>query len=348
MKKYLRAMIKGSPKTKLYLWTIAAVLILSILCFGGCILGMGMGFAYAAFGGVIFSIAYSQLAVFRDVNVQIDQMDKLEQSIQRKEKMQKNSNKKRKRSPEEDGEIDDNELNKYTSDTLKHYFHEYKVKKENYCVLIDSSEKYHIKKCPAYVWSDKHYLFFLLLEKKARIIHIPRKDVAILRYEKGIVIKDIDEYKKVKDSVFLSEKFQYLYPKYYKQSINGLTTFVKNVFVIGEDIRVTAPSAYGLIQAVGCRLELTDKQFDRSRYGGYFEEIYKSNLLLKEEAIDQEKYDELLRGYMVDLAEHEEKIEVFQDILCQLRQYKMITQEYAEFYMNYRNKLEEKRRKGKR
>ena len=89
MKKYLRAMIKGSPKTKLYLWTIAAVLFLSVLCLGGCILGAGMGFAYAAFGGVIFSIAYSQLAVFRDVNVQIDQMDKLEQSIQRKEKMQK-------------------------------------------------------------------------------------------------------------------------------------------------------------------------------------------------------------------------------------------------------------------
>lgn len=343
MKKYLRAMIKGSSKTKLYLWTIAVILFLSVLCFGGCILGAGMGFAYAAFGGVIFSIAYSQLAVFRDVNVQIDQMDKLEQSVQMKEKMQKKSNNKRKRNPEEDGETDGNELNKYTSETLKHYFHEYKVKKENYCVLIDSSEKYHIKKCPAYVWSDKHYLFFLLLEKKARIIHIPRDQVAALRYEKGIVIKDIDEYKKVKDSIFLSEKFQQLYPRYYKQSVNGLTTFVKNLFVIGEDIRVTAPSAYSLIQAVGCKLELTEKQFDRSRYGGYFEEVYKINLLRKEEAIDQEKYDELLRTYMLDLAEHEERIEVFQEVLCQLRQYKMITQEYAEFYMNYRNKLEEKR-----
>lgn len=348
MKKYLRAMFYGSGKTKAYLWTVVLAAVASFGCLVACVMGAGLPFAYAAFGGTIFSIMYSQLGVFKDVNVEIDQRDKLERSIQHREAEENGNAGSKKKKTEEAEQAEPNELDRYTEESIKRYLTAYKAKQETYCVLVDSSEKYHLNKCPAYIWSDKNYLFLMALEKKPRVIHMMRKDVATLRYEKGIVITDMEEYKKVKESIFISSKFRKLFPEYYKASVNGLTTFKKNLFVLGEDLRITTPSAAGMIKAVQCRLELTNKQIDRERFGGYFEEVYKAKLLLNEKAYDQEEYDEKVRQLLVVLAEHEEKIEVFQTIISQLVQYRMISQETAEFYMEYRGKLEEKRRGRKR
>lgn len=353
MGKYIRAMFHGSAKTKAYLWTIVLVALASVVCFGAVLFGASIYLGYLAFGGSIFTIAYSQLAVFKDVNAEIVDQSLLEKSVagskkRRSKEAEAGGEQGSKRvSTLEEEEDGDNPFNRYTKDNLKKYLVSYKVKLQNYRVLIDSSEKYHIKCCPAYVWSDKNYLFFLLMEKKPRTIAISRKETGVLRYEKGVVIKDIEEYKKVKDSVFLGSLFHELYPEYYKQTVNGLTTFMKNLFIIGEDIKVTAPSAYGIIKATSCRLELTDKQIDRKRFGGYFEEMYKENLLWKEKAIGEEDYKERTRVLLTALAEHEEKLEVFQQTIYQLTQYRLISPDYAEFYLDYRGKLEGERTKRK-
>lgn len=348
MRKYLRAMIKGSSKTKVYLWTIAVTALGSLACLGASILGAGLGFSYVAFGGIIFSVMFSQLGTFKDVNGEIKNQDLLEKSVKNRKHQsleeQGEASKMKKKLEEE--ELDsENELNKYTKDALKKYLVAYKVKQENYKILIDSSEKYHIKNCPAFIWSDRNHLFLLLLEKKPRMLTIARADVEIMRYERGIAIKDIEEYKKVKDSV-LGSLFEKVYPEYYKKRVNGLTTFMKNLFVVGEDIRITTPSAAGMIKATKCRLELSGKQFDRNRFNGYFEDVYKMNLLFKEKALSCEEYEACVRELLVNYAEHEESLESFRNTVYQLVQYNIISEEYAEFYMNYKGELEAKHKRG--
>lgn len=348
MKKYLRAMIKGSSKTKVYLWTIVLVALASFACLGASFLGAGLSFSYFAFGGIIFSITFSQLGTFKDVNGEIKNKDLLEKSIKnrRHQSLEEQGEVSKRKENLQEEEIDsENELNKYTEDALKKYLVAYKVKQENFRVLIDSSEKYHIKNCPAFIWSDRNFLFMLLLEKKPRMITIARSDVEILRYERGIIIKDIEEYKKVKDSV-LGSLFEELYPEYYKKRVNGLTTFMKNLFLIGEDIRITTPSAAGMIKATKCRLELNGKQLDRKRFNGYFEDIYKINLLFKEKALSCEEYEASVRELLVNYAEHEESLESFRNTIFQLVQYHIISEEYAEFYMNYKGELEAKSKRG--
>lgn len=348
MKKYLRAMIKGSSKTKVFLWTIVLVTLASFACLGASFLGAGLSFSYLAFGGIIFSITFSQLGTFKDVNGEIKNQDLLEQSIKnrRHQPLEEQGEVSKRRGNLKEEKMDsENELNKYTEDTLKKYLVAYKVKQENFRVLIDSSEKYHIKNCPAIIWSDRNYLFMLLLEKKARMITIARSDVEIMRYERGIVMKDIEEYKKVKDSV-LGSLFKELYPEYYKKRVNGLTTFMKNLFLIGEDIRITTPSAGGMIKATKCRLELNGKQLDRKRFNGYFEDIYKINLLFKEKALSCEEYEASVRELLVNYAEHEESLESFRNTIFQLVQYHIISEEYAEFYMNYKGELMAKSKRG--
>jgi len=341
MKKYIRAMFRGNTKTKLYLWTIVIFGLLSMGCLGGCIAGFGLSFGYVAFGSFIFATVYSQLGTFKDINAQINEQDALERSVRKqKESTAFSADRKLQKKWEEDAK-EGNELNHYTEKNIKKYLVEYKAKKENFRVLIDSSAKYNINKCPAYVWSDKKHLFLLLLEQKARIVTISREKTGVLRYETGVVITDMEEYKKVKDSVFLGSLFRELYPKYYKKTVNGLTTFMKNVFIIGEDIAITTPSARGIIKATGCRLELTNQQIDRKRFGGYFEEIYKENLLLKEGAYTQEEYKGKVRELLAGLAEHEESLESFQKTIYQLVQYNMISLECAEFYMEFRGKKQE-------
>lgn len=349
MKKYLRAMIKGSSKTKVYLWTIVLVTLVSLVCLGASFLGAGLSFSYFAFGGIMFSITFSQLGTFNDINREIENKNLLEKSVKSRKKqcLEGQIGVPKKKKLEEEEMVSDNELDKYTKETLKRYLVAYKVKQENYRILVDSSEKYHIKNCPAFIWSDRKYLFMLLLEKKPRMITIARPDVEIMRYERGIVIKNIEEYKKVKDSV-LGSLFEKLYPDYYKKRVNGLTTFMKNLFLIGEDIRITTPSAAGMIKATKCRLELSGKQLDRKRFNGYFEDVYKMNLLFKEKALSCEEYESCVRELLVNYAEHEESVESFQNTIYQLVQYNLISEEYAQFYMNYKGELEAKNRRGDR
>ena len=342
-------MIKGSGKTKVYLWTIVLVTMASLGCLVASFLGAGLSFCYVAFGGIIFSITFSQLGTFKDVSCEIENKDVLEKSVKKRKLLsEEDYGNMAKRKSLEDGEWDsDNELNKYTEENLKRYLVAYKVKQQNYRILIDSSEKYHIKNCPAFIWSDRNYLFMLLLEKKPRVITIARSNVEIMRYERGIVIKNMEEYKKVKDSI-VGSLFEGLYPNYYKTRVNGLTTFMKNLFLVGEDIRITAPSAAGMMKATKCRLELNGKQLDQKRFDGYFADVYKMNLLFKEKALSVEEYEEQVRELLVNFAEHEESIESFRKTVYQLVQYNIISEEYAEFYMCYKGELEAKNKRGDR
>lgn len=340
-------MIKGSSKTKVYLWTIVVTAVASLACLGASFLGAGLSFAYVAFGGIIFSVTFSQLGTFKDANYEIEHREVLEKSVKNRNYVSEEGNKtsSRKKKIEEEESESHNDLNKYTEENIKKYLVAYKVKQQNYRILVDSSEKYHIKNCPALIWSDRNYLFMLLLEKKPRMITIARPSVEVMRYERGIVIKNIEEYKKVKDSV-LGSLFEELYPNYYKTRVNGLTTFMKNLFLIGEDIRITTPSAAGIMKATKCRLELNGKQLDKKRFNGYFEDVYKMNLLFKEKALSCEEYEERVRELLVNFAEHEESLESFRMTIYQLVQYNIISEEYAEFYMNYKGELQAKNKRG--
>lgn len=226
MRKYIRGMFYGSSKTKLYLWTIVVVLAISIGCFGAALLGAGLNFVYIAFGGSVFAIAYSQLGVFKDVNKEIKKGNMghdAKEKIQEKDNIRNTVNKKKK----QEEIVSDNEYNQYTEENIKKYLFAYKVKKQSFLAIIDSSEKYHIKNCPAYVWGDKKYLYFLLLEKKVRTIAIPRTETAVLHYEKGAMVTDLEEYKKLKESFFLGSLFRKFIPEYYRTMVNGFSTFKK-------------------------------------------------------------------------------------------------------------------------
>lgn len=343
-------MFFGSVKTKMYLWTIVLVALASIVCFGVVATGASINFLYLGFGGFLFSVTYSQLGVFKDIDINMKDGNEIDSSLKKHKKAigeiyneVEGKHISGKKSEKEENEK--NELKRYNEDEVKRLLVQYKVKKESFLVLIDSSEKYRIKKCPGYVWSDKKNVYFLLLEKKPRTIAIPRLEIGGMRYEKGIIITDMEEYKKIKDSIFLYSMYRELFPKYYRTVTNGLSTFKKNLFIIGEDIRITTKSANGVMKASQCKLELNAKQFDKERFDCYFEEIYKVNLLYREEVWNREEYKEQLSSILTRLAHHEEKIEVYQNTIMQLAQYQLISQKYAEYFLDYRHQLERNKRK---
>lgn len=343
MKKYIRGMFRGGWKTKLYLWTIFLVGIVSLGCFGAAFMGAGLNFAYIAFGGSIFAVVYSQLGVFRDVNQDLKEDNTgNNRSPKKKGKETARGNTKKKAVQAETQNMDDNPYNRYTEDKINKLLVPYKVKKQSFLAVIDSSEKYQIKNCPAYIWGDKRNLYFLLLEKKVRVITVPHVQTAVMHYEKGIMVKDMEEYKELKDSFFLGSTFRDYIPEYYRTMVNGFSTFKKNLFVVASDIKMSGPSARGVMKITNCRLELDDSQLDKKRFGGYFEEAYKVNLLLREEVYDAEEYKVKIKEILTGLAEHEESIEAFRSTIASMIQYRLITDDYAEYFMNYRCKIEKK------
>ena len=342
VRKYLRAMIYGGRKTKLFLWVLALSSSVSVGCIIACILGAGMSFAYAGFLGTIFSLAYSQLGDFKDVTRDLSKDDKKNRERKRldtDDSVDTKSHEKKSKEGEEKEAVE-NKYKQYTKEKIKQCLVEYKVKQENFRILVDSSEKHKIKCCPAYIWTDKYFFYLLLFEKKPRVISIPRKTLEIMTYEKEHVIRDIDEYSDLRGSV-MGSLFQSLMPKYYKTTVNGFTTYMKNLFVLGDDLVITAPSAGNAIKALHCQMVLDQSLLDPSRFNSYFQEVYKVNLLFKEKAISVEEYDIHLKAILSSLVEHRENLEVFKETITQLCQYGMISREYAEYYIEQRYKLKE-------
>lgn len=234
----------------------------------------------------------------------------------------------------------------YSEKEIKKLFYTYKVKKNHRPVLIDSSKKYHIKECPAYIWTHQGQLHILLLEKEARKLSLPLSEVQKMYYEKSVPANQKKEYDcLVEGPGMVSMVFSEYRPVYQSIIKDKRQLEVKNLYRIGEDIRFTAPSARELLELLQPEFVVDDEVMRSDDYNQYFKQIYKQRILLNDGAMNMNQYQSRIKTILQKLAEAPITPAAFRMTLSDMAGRGLISNEYVSYYTQYNRQFRERNHK---
>ena len=253
-----------------------------------------------------------------------------------------NTKKKKKllESEKEDVDIDEEEADEETQDPYRNYtkekiekiLYKYKVKEEHRKVMVDFCRPFRIKQCPAYIWKDRKNLYFLLLEEEPRRIEIPLNTIDGIHYEKGAEVKSSLEYEEFKKPSFMGSIFLNYMPTYYEKVKNERRMYCKNLYIISPELKVTNTSARNLFDILEVDFILQDTVMISEKFDAYFKMAYKSNILLRDRVITPEEYKDKIKILLTSISQSEMSERSYIELVNQLEEYKLITEEYAKYY----------------
>lgn len=366
MEKWLNSLLYGNEQTKSY---IIAIIVLSALTitFGVlCVLNLSFGFGFLCVAAGVLDGIILQNITFEDETVLLkrklaDEQEKerknsKEQSVNEEEKslegepdlgedglsLEGSKKKKHKKIVEgeledilvdtEEKEEEDGPYKNYTKEKVEVMLYKYKVKEEHRRVMVDFCAPFRIRQCPAYVWRDKKNLYFLLLEEEPRKIEIPLSTIDGIHYERGAVAKSALEYDGFKEHSFVGSVFLSYLPTYYEKTKNDRRVNCKNLYVINPDLKVTNTSARNLFDILEMDFILEDAIMTSGKFDSYFKMAYKSNVLLRDRVITAEEYKNKIRILLTSISQGEMSGKSYIELINQLEEYKLITEEYAKYY----------------
>ena len=230
-------------------------------------------------------------------------------------------------------------LETYTKKTIKKTMHKYKVKKDHRMVIIDNCHKLHIHQAPAYVWvSDKEFNI-LVIEKEPRHLTLPIFSISEITYLKKQPGNAEKDYPLFKGNSVMANLFSPYLPDYsYSTRVDDLTAY-KNLYGIGPGIYFTNNSAANLFDLLGVSFYVEDKITTSNKANHYFKEIYKCNILLRDNVIDANGYADKVSNHLDDMAHSTISYNEFRDTLNLLIKNKLITQEFASHFAEIRDKI---------
>lgn len=254
---------------------------------------------------------------------------------ERKERKEKEQSVKKVVPEPEEEEITENPLVTYDEKKLKRVMVAYKVKREHVPVMIDYCQAERISQCPAYVWKDAKYLYFLLLEKEARLIKAELSDIDGIHIRRGMTARPTFEYPNMREASMLSKLFSTYLPNYYQTSQDGhRVEFKKNLYSAAPGIWCTAPSVKNILKLVPGRFILEESKIEAE--SSYYREIYIARVLFYDGVYSPNEYKEKVIRTLTGLAEANVSMNTFHEYLAKMMLKGLIPQEYADFAINKR------------
>lgn len=362
MGKIWNAFRYGNRKTRFYILIIFLLFIISIACFITAVMTKallwGLGMIFSLILGIIImqSLSFKGSGQYTSERKEIikkekkkrkksnNKSDNIESDESNKEKPRssKTKNESGKNENETEEEDDSGYLAELEASEIKNLLVAYKVKKDHYPVMIDSCKSEHIRQCPAYMWSEKGYLQFLLLEKKPRTFRIPLTSVNKITYTPAVSVRKFLEYEEFQKPSFAGLTFGSLLPSYYEDSTSGIALTKKNLYMIEPDIVLTNTSIRAVIDLLQLDVTIHDKITKSSGYSNYFKEAYKTNILWKDGVISTKELKAEIKIMLQKMAEAEISNLTFNENIYQMVQGRLITKEYADYYLDYRQKNKKK------
>lgn len=227
----------------------------------------------------------------------------------------------------------------YDRKRVKKTLHKFKVRREHRMIFVDRSEKLKANQTPAYIWVEKKDFHLLLIEQEPRHITIPLYQIKNITYLKKQPANEDIDYAAYKGSSVLADMFRPYLPDYSHSTVVDDLSAYKNLYGIGNDIYVTNRSASALFDLLGVEFQVDDRVTMSNKVNIYFKEAYKSNILLRDNVIDANGYADRISKTLDNLAHSTTSYAEFKDTLNLMIRNKLITQEFASYYMGVRDEL---------
>ncbi len=225
----------------------------------------------------------------------------------------------------------------YDRKKVKKTLHKFKVRRDHRMIFVDRSDKLKVKQTPAYIWAEKKEFHLLLIEQEPRHITIPLYQIKNITYLKKQPANEDIDYAAYKGSSVLADMFRPYLPDYAHSTVVDDLSAYKNLYGIGNDIYVTNRSAAALFDLLGVPFQVDDRVTMSNKVNIYFKEAYKSNILLRDNVIDANGYADRISKTLDDLAHSTISYAEFKDTLNLMIRNKLITQEFASYYMGVRD-----------
>lgn len=369
----INGMFYGDGYTKRMLWS---AFLLGVFSIGSLLAGLALGFwpCYIAALVMASGDAFLMHSIHLDVDTiggeeeeqeeELLQEEKAEKEEQKQERPKKETALKEANPKQSNNNVtkaketvqekagkkktkpDTDKIEDYSEKEIKKLFYTYKVKKNHRPVLIDSSKKYHIKECPAYIWTHQGQLHILLLEKEARKLSLPLSEAQKMYYEKSVPANQKKEYDcLIEGPGIMSMVFSEYRPVYQSIIKDKRQVEVKNLYRIGTDIRFTAPSARELLVLLQPEFVVDDEVMRSDDYNQYFKQIYKQKILLNDGALNMNQYQSKVKSILQKMAEAPITPAAFRMTLSDMAGRGLISNEYVSYYTQYNRQFRERNRK---
>ena len=227
----------------------------------------------------------------------------------------------------------------YDRKKVKKAMHKFKVRRDHRMIFVDHSEKLHINQTPAYIWVEKKNFHLLLLEQEPRHITIPVYQIKEITYLKKQQVNEDMDYAAYKSSSVIADMFRPYLPDYTHSTVVDDLSAYKNLYGIGNEIYVTNRSAAALFDLLGVPFQVDDRVTMSNKVNVFFKEAYKSNILLRDNVIDANGYADRISKTLDNLAHSTVSYAEFKETLNLMIRNKLITQEFASYYMRVRDDL---------
>lgn len=226
----------------------------------------------------------------------------------------------------------------YDKKKIKKTMHKYKVKRDHRMALIDRCDKLDIYQTPAYIWVGENKFHILLIEKQPRYLTFPIYNLTQIKYLKKQPADESKDYAYLQNNSIMAELFKPYLPNYAHSTVVEDLTAYKNLYGIGPDIYFTNHSAKHLFDLLASDFIVEDKVTKSNRVNFYFKDAYKANILLRDEIIDANGYADKISNILEGMAMSNLSNNEFNDTLNLMVKNKLITQEFAMYYTQIRNK----------
>lgn len=227
----------------------------------------------------------------------------------------------------------------YDRKKVRKTLHKFKVRRDHRMIFVDHSEKLKVNQTPAYIWVEKKDFHLLLIEQEPRHITIPVYQIKEITYLKKQQANEDIDYAAYRSSSVIADLFRPYLPDYSHSTVVDDLSAYKNLYGIGNDIYVTNRSASALFDLLGVPFQVDDRVTMSNKVNIYFKEAYKSNILLRDNVIDANGYADRISKTLDNLAHSTVSYAEFKDTLNLMIRNKMITQEFASYYMGVRDEL---------
>lgn len=247
----------------------------------------------------------------------------------------KENNKKK----QDDTELKDiNRYAKYNQKVMKKVKRKYHVKKDHRPIIIDSSESYHIKQCPAFIWRAHNKVFLLLLEQEPRRICISREMIHNMGYKAGVKADKNQEYVAFQKDNLVTKVFSEYLPDYHDARLKNDPLKVKNLYTIYPDICLTNRSAYQVMDLLLLNFMPKDKITESDKINGFFKRVYAANIMFKDKVYSITEYKDAVELALKEMCYAEISRREYVLTLENLYKARLISKQYVTHYIAMRDK----------